>query len=187
MIINATQLRTGMLIVHNKDLYRVTSIKHMTPGNKRGFVQTKMKSVRTGVGTENRFRSEDRIERATLDTRPMQYLYGEGNLHTFMDTENFEQTTLSEEEIGEIFHYLLPSLVVEVEFFEGKPVGMNPPATVELEVVDTEPVLKGATASASYKPAKMETGITLMVPPFIQIGDRVRVDPSEGRYLERVK
>ncbi len=187
MIINATQLRTGMLIVHNKDLYRVTSIKHMTPGNKRGFVQTKMKSVRTGVGTENRFRSEDRIERATLDTRSMQYLYGEGNLHTFMDTENFEQIALSEEEIGELLHYLLPSLVVEVEFFEGKPVGMNPPTTVELEVVDTEPVLKGATASASYKPAKMETGITLQVPPFIQIGDRVRVDPSEGRYLERVK
>jgi len=186
-MINATQLRTGMLIVHNKDLYRVTSIKHMTPGNKRGFVQTKMKSVRTGVGTENRFRSEDRIERATLDTRSMQYLYGEGNLHTFMDTENFEQIALSEEEIGELLHYLLPSLVVEVEFFEGKPVGMNPPATVELEVVDTEPVLKGATASASYKPAKMETGITLQVPPFIQIGDRVRVDPSEGRYLERVK
>jgi elongation factor P len=117
----------------------------------------------------------------------MQYLYGEGNLHTFMDTENFEQIALSEEEIGEILHYLLPNLVVEVEFFEGKPVGMNPPATVELEVVDTEPVLKGATASASYKPAKMETGITLQVPPFIQIGDRVRVDPSEGRYLERVK
>ncbi len=187
MLINATQLRTGMLIIHNGDLYRVSSIKHMTPGNKRGFVQTKMKSVRTGVGTENRFRSEDKIERTTLDTRPMQYLYGEGDLHTFMDTENFEQTTLSGEQIGEILPYLLPSLVVEVEFFEGNPVGMNPPATVDLEVVDTEPVLKGATASASYKPAKMETGITLQVPPFIQIGDRVRVNPSEGRYLERVK
>jgi len=187
MIINATQLRTGMLIIHKGDLYRVTSIKHMTPGNKRGFVQTKMKSVRTGVGTENRFRSEDRIERATLDTRPMQYLYREGDLHTFMDTENFEQITLPEEEIGEILHYLLPSQVLEVEFFEGKPVGMNPPATVDLEVVDTEPVLKGATASASYKRAKMETGITLQVPPFIQVGDRVRVDPLEGRYLERVK
>jgi elongation factor P len=117
----------------------------------------------------------------------MQYLYREGDLHTFMDTENFEQITLPEEDIGEILHYLLPSQVLEVEFFEGKPVGMNPPASVDLEVVDTEPVLKGATASASYKPAKMETGITLQVPPFIQVGDRVRVDPSEGRYLERVK
>lgn len=187
MLINATQLRTGMLIIYNSDLYRVTAIKHMTPGNKRGFVQTKMKSVRTGVGTENRFRSEDKIERASLDTRPMQYLYGEGDLHTFMDTENFEQITMNGEEIGDILHYLLPSLVVQVEFFEGNPVGMNPPATVDLEVVDTEPVLKGATASASYKPAKLETGITLQVPPFIQIGDRVRVDPSAGRYLERVK
>ena len=117
----------------------------------------------------------------------MQYLYREGDLHTFMDTEKFEQITFPEEEIGEILHYLRPSQVLEVEFFEGKPVGMNPPASVDLEVVDTEPVLKGATASASYKPAKMETGITLQVPPFIQVGDRVRVDPSEGRYLERVK
>ncbi|NIO11961.1 MAG: elongation factor P [Deltaproteobacteria bacterium] len=187
MYINATQLRNGMLIIYNGDIYRVTAIKHMTPGNKRGFVQTKMKSVRTGVGTENRFRSEDKIERATLDTRPMQYLYGEGDLHTFMDTENFEQISLPVEDIGEVLNYLLPSSVVEIEFFEGNAVGINPPATVDLEVVDTEPVMKGATASASYKPAKMETGITLQVPPFIQIGDRVRVDPSEGRYLERVK
>ena len=187
MIINATLLRPGMLIIHQGDLYRVTAIKHLTPGNKRGHVQTKLKNVKTGVGTENRFRSEDRIERATLETRSMQYLYEERNLYTFMDTENFEQIALSQEEVGDLLSYLLPSQVVQIEFFEGKAVGVNPPGTVDLEVVDTEPIIKGATASASYKPAKLETGVTLQVPPFIQVGDRIRVDPSEGRYLERVK
>jgi elongation factor P len=104
-----------------------------------------------------------------------------------MDTETYEQTTLTDEQIGDLLSYLLPNQVVEMEFFEGKPIGINPPSVVELEVVETEPVLKGATATSSYKPAKLETGVTIMIPPFIQIGDRVRVDPSEGKYLERVK
>ena len=186
-MINATQLRAGMMIVYEDELYRVASVKHRTPGNKRGLVQTKMKSIKTGSGAEHRFRSDDRIEQATLDSRSMQYLYGDGDLHTFMDTENYEQISLGVEEIRDLLFYLLPNQVVEIEFFEGKPVGINPPSTVDLEVVDTEPVLKGATASASYKPAKMETGVTVHVPPFIQIGDRVRVDPSDGKYLERIK
>jgi elongation factor P len=186
-MINATQLRPGMIILYEGDLYRVTSVKHLTPGNKRGFMQTKMKNLKTGVGTENKFRSEDRVERAILDARSMQYLYGEGDLYTFMDTETYEQITLSAEDIGDLLSYLLPNQVVEVEFFDGKPVGMSPPSSVELGVVDTEPSLKGATASASYKPAKLETGITIQVPPFVQVGDRIRVDPSEGKYLERIK
>ena len=186
-MINATQLRPGMIIVYQGDLYRVTWVNHLTPGNKRGFMQTKMKNLRTGVGTEYKFRSEDRVEQAMLDSRAMQYLYADGDLHTFMDTENFEQISLPAEEIGDLLWYLLPNQIVEIELFEGKPVGMSPPSTVELEVAETEPTLKGATASASYKPAKLETGITILVPPFIQIGDRVRVDPSEGKYLERVK
>lgn len=186
-MINATQLRAGMIIIYDGDLYRVTLVNHLTPGNKRGFMQTKMKNLRTGLGTERKFRSEDRIDRATLETRAMQYLYGEGDLHTFMDTESYEQISLHAEEIGDILFYLLPNQVVEIEFFEGKPVGINPPPTVELEVVETEPALKGATAVASYKPAKLETGVTIQVPPFVQIGDHVRVDPSDGMYLERVK
>lgn len=186
-MINATQIRPGMIIVYERDLYRVTSVNHLTPGNKRGFMQTKMKNLRTGLGTERKFRSEDRLEQATLETRMMQYLYNEGDLHTFMDTENYEQTSLGAEEIGELLYYLLPNQVVEIEFFEGKPVGISPPSTVDLEVVETEPSLKGATASASYKPAKLETGITIQVPPFVQVGDRVRVDPAEGKYLERIK
>ena len=117
----------------------------------------------------------------------MQYLYAEGDLHTFMDTENYEQITLTADDIGDILSFLLPNAIVEVELHEGKPVGVSPPSTVDLQVVDTEPAMKGATASASYKPAKLETGVTIQVPPFIQVGDKVRVDPLEGTYLERVK
>lgn len=186
-MIQATQLRPGMIIIYEGDLYRVTGIHHLTPGNKRGFMQTKMKNLKSGIGTEKKFRSEDRLEQATLDTRKMQYLYAEGDLHTFMDTDNYEQMSLHADEIGDLLNYLLSNQVVEMEFFDGRPVGISPPSTVDLKVVETEPSLKGATASASYKPAKLETGVTVQVPPFVQVGDRVRVDPSEGTYLERIK
>ena len=186
-MINATQLRAGLIIVYEGNLYRVNSVRHLTPGNKRGFVQTKLRNLRTGLGAEYKFRSEDRVERATLETRTMQYLYGDNDLHIFMDTENYEQITLTAEDVGELLSFLLPNEVVEVELYDGKPIGVSPPSTVDLQVVDTEPSMKGATASASYKPAKLETGVTIQVPPFIQVGDKVRVDPSEGTYLERVK
>jgi elongation factor P len=179
-MVQATQLRPGMIIIHEGDLFRVTAVHHLTPGNKRGFMQTKMKNLRTGIGTEYKFRSEDRVDQAILENRQMQYLYAEGDLHTFMDTENYEQITLSAEEIGDLLPFLLPNSIMGIEFHD-------PPATVELEVIDTEPSMKGATASASYKPAKLETGVTVQVPPFIQIGDKVRVDPTDGSYLERVK
>jgi elongation factor P len=117
----------------------------------------------------------------------MQYLYGDGDIHVFMDTENYEQISLTAEEIGEFLSYLLPNQIVEIEFFEARPLGISPPSSVELEVTETEPTLKGATASASYKPAKLETGITIQVPPFIHAGDRIRVDTAEGKYLERVR
>lgn len=186
-MIQATQLRSGMIILYEGDLYRVTAIHHLTPGNKRGFMQTKMKNLKTGIGTEKKFRSEDRLEQAMLDSRAMQYLYAEGDLHTFMDTQNYEQTSLPSEEMGDILQYLLPNQVVEIQFYDGRPVGISLPSTVALEVVETEPSFKGATASSSYKPAKLETGVTVQVPPFIQVGDKVRVDPSEGTYLERIK
>ena len=186
-MVQATQLRPGMIIVHEGDLFRVTAIHHLTPGNKRGFMQTKMKNLKTGIGTEYKFRSEDRVDQAILDTRQMQYLYAEGDMHTFMDTQSYEQMTLTADDIGDLLKFLLPNSVVGIEFYEEKPVGINPPSTVDLEVVDTEPSMKGATASASYKPAKLETGVTVQVPPFITIGDKVRVDPTDGSYQERVK
>ena len=176
-----------MIILHEGDLFRVTAVHHLTPGNKRGFMQTKMKNLRTGIGTEYKFRSEDRVDQAILDNRQMQYLYADGDLHTFMDMENYEQITLSADDIGGLLSYLLPNSVVGIEFYEAKPVGINPPSSVDLAVVNTEPSMKGATASASYKPAKLETGVTIQVPPFIQVGDKVRVDPTDGSYLERVK
>ena len=185
-MISATQLRVGMIIVHEKDLYRVTSVRHLTPGNKRGFMQTKLKNLRTSGGAEYKFRSEDRLEQATLETRTMQYLYGDGDFHVFMDTENYEQISLRAEDMGELRSYLPPCQVVEIEFFDGNAVGISPPSSVELEVTDTQPALKRATATASYKPAVLETGITIQVPPFIEAGDRIRVDTSEGKYLERV-
>lgn len=176
-----------MIVVHEGYLYRVTSVSHLTPGNKRGFMQTKLKNLRTGVGTEYKFRSEDRVVQAALETRTMQYLYGDRDLHTFMDTENYEQISLSAEEVGEFLPYLLPTQIVEVEFFETKPIGISLPSSVELKVTETQPPLKGATASASYKPAMLDTGVTIQVPPFIRVGDRIRVDTLEGRYLERVR
>jgi len=186
-MINATQLRPGMIIIHNGDLFRVTAVHHLTPGKGHGFMQTKLKNIKTGTGTEHKFRSDDRVDRAVLETREMQYLYAEGDRHTFMDTENFEQIELSDEEVGDILPYMLPNQMISVEFFEGTPVGVELASAVELEVVETEPALKGATASASYKPAKLETGVTVQVPPFIQVGDRVRVDPEGGKYIERAK
>ncbi len=186
-MINATQLRTGMIIIHDEDLYRVTAVKHLTPGKGHGFMQTKLRNLRTGVGTEHKFRSDERVDRATLESHEMQYLYAEDDRHTFMDTESYEQTELSSDDVGDILPYLLPNQVVVVELFDGSPVGVNLASAVELEVVETEPAMKGATASASYKPARLETGVTVQVPPFIQIGDRIRVDPSEGKYIERAK
>ncbi len=185
-MIAATQLRVGMIIVHQSGLYRVTSVRHLTPGNKRGFIQTKLKNVRTGVGAEYKFRSEDRLERATLETRTMQYLYIDGDSLIFMDTKNYEQVSLPAEDIGELRWYLSPSHLVEIDFFDGEAVGISPPLSVELEVTDTQPALKKATATGSYKPAVLETGVTIQVPPFIEAGDRIRVDTSEGKYLERI-
>jgi elongation factor P len=187
MTINATQVRVGMIIVHERDLYRVTAVHHLTPGNKRGFVQTKLKSLRTGVGTEQKFRSEDRLEQATLESRAMAYLYRDGDYHIFMDAENYEQIPLRTEEVGEeLLSYLLPGQTVQIEFFDGRSVGIFPPSSVVLEVKETQPTLKGATASASYKPATVETGLTIPVPLFVQVGDRIRVDTYDGKYLERV-
>jgi elongation factor P len=171
----------------NGDLFRVTAVHHLTPGKGHGFMQTKLKSLRTGTGTEHKFRSEDRVDRATLETRQMQYLYAEGDRHTFMDTGTYEQIELLAEEVGDILQYMLPNQLVSIEFFEGTAVGVELASAVELQVIETEPALKGATASASYKPAKLETGVTIQVPPFIQVGDRIRVDPEEGKYIERAK
>jgi elongation factor P len=185
MAISATQLRPGMIIKHNHELHSVFSVEHRTPGNLRAFIQAKLRNLRTGAMFEHRFRSPDAIEKITVDEVKMEYLYNDGDSYYFMDTENFEQTPLTRAVLGDAVDYLIPNLQIQVEFFDGKAVGIELPQTVELTVVETEPGLKSATASSVTKPAKTETGLVVQVPPFINEGEKIRVDTSEGAYLSR--
>jgi elongation factor P len=184
-MIQATQLRPGMVIKFNNELFSVFSVTHRTPGNLRGFVQAKMRNLRSGAMIEHRFSSEDRVERALLDEQEMEYLYDDGEFYYFMNTETFEQIHLTRQILGEGVSYLVPQTKVHVEFFEGKPLSVELPVTVDLAVVETEPSLKGATVSNVTKPAKLETGLVVQVPPFISTGEKIRVNTAEGTYLER--
>ncbi len=185
-MISATELRAGMIIIHNGELHRAHSVVHKTPGNLRGFVQAKLRNLKTGAMNEHRFRSEDRVEKASLDTHEMQYLYSDSHGHHFMNQETFEQTTLPDDAVGEAMRYLLPETVITVDFFEGNPISVELPTTVNLKIVRTEPGLKGATASASYKPAKLETGLVVQVPQFVEEGTIIKIDTRDDKYLERV-
>jgi elongation factor P len=187
MLIPATQLRAGMLINYQNDLYRIMAVTHITPGNWRGMVQTKMRAVRSGTQTENRFRSEDKVDRVTLDQQQMEFLYSEGDDFHFMNTESFEQILLDREMLGGVVNYLLPNLRVEVDFYEGQPIGVTLPKTVDLRVTDTAPGLKTATVTNVLKPATTETGLVVPVPNFIDIGEVIRVDTESGAYLSRAK
>jgi elongation factor P len=184
-MLSATKLRPGMVIMFNNELYTVFSVNHRTPGNLRGFVQAKMRSLRSGSMTEHRFSSEDKVEKATLEEHEMEYLYDDGEYYYFMNTENYEQMHLTKELLGDSTDYLIPQLKVSVEFYEGKPISVDLPATVDMTVVETEPGLKGATVSNVTKPAKMETGLVVQVPPFINEGEKIRVNTAEGTYQER--
>ncbi|PYV99766.1 MAG: elongation factor P [Acidobacteria bacterium] len=180
-----TQHRPGMIIKHNNDLHSVFSVEHRTPGNLRAFIQAKLRNLRTGAMFEHRFRSPDPIERINVDEVEMQYLYNDGDSYYFMDTQNYEQTHLTKEILGDAVDYLIANLLIKVEFFDGKAVGIELPQTVELTVIETEPGLKSATASSVTKPAKTETGLVVYVPPFINEGEKIRVDTAEGAYLSR--
>jgi elongation factor P len=184
-MIAATQLRPGMVIKFNNDLFSIFSMVHRTPGNLRGFVQVKMRNLRSGSMGEHRFSSEDRVERATLDEQEMQYLYDDGEYFYFMNTESFEQMHLTKDLLGDATEYLIPQLKVNVEFYEGKPISVELPPTVDMTVVETEPGLKGASVSNVTKAAKMETGLVVQVPPFINQGEKIRVSTAEGTYQER--
>lgn len=185
MAIPATQMRPGMIIKHNNDLHLVFSVEHRTPGNLRAFIQAKLRNVRTGAMFEHRFRSGDAIDKITVDEIQMEYLYNDGDTYYFMNMENYEQTPLMRDTLGDAVEYLTPNLQIKVEFYDGKPVGIELPQTVDLKVVETEPGLKSATASSVTKPAKTETGLVVQVPPFINEGEVIRVDTSEGTYLSR--
>jgi elongation factor P len=184
MSIPATQMRPGMIIKFKDDLHLVFSVEHRTPGNLRAFIQAKLRNVRTGAMFVERFRSPDPIDRVVVDEVKMEFLYNDGDDYYFMD-ENFEQTMLKRETLGDAVDYLLPNLTIAVSFHDGKAVGIELPLVVEMTVIETEPGIKSATASSVTKPAKLETGLVVQVPPFINEGEKIRVDTAEGAYMSR--
>jgi len=185
MSTQATQLRPGMIITFNGELHSIFKTEHRTPGNKRGFVQAKMRNLRSGALIDHKFSSTDYVERAYMDEKEMEYLYDDGTNYSFMNTEDFTQVELSKDLLGDAINYLIPQLKVAVEFYEGKPISVSLPATVDLTVVETEPGLRSATASSVTKPATLETGLVVQVPPFINQGEKIRVNTTEGTYQER--
>jgi elongation factor P len=174
-----------MLVKMGEDLLRVLDYQHVTPGNLRGFVRLKLRNIRNGTLSDQKLRSEDSVERATLDEREMQYLYQDGDDYYFMDTASYDQIHINSEALGESVNYLKAEMTIQVEFYGTEPVGIELPQTVDLKVLDTVPGIKGATASNQVKPATLETGLVVQVPPFINTGDMIRVSTETGEYLAR--
>jgi elongation factor P len=184
--IQATRLKKGMLVKMENDLYRVLDLQHVTPGNLRGFVRAKFRNIRNGTLSDQKLRSEDSVERAVLDDREMQYLYKDGDSYHFMDTSTYEQLHIAAEVLADAANYLIPDATINVGFYGTEPVGIELPPTVDLLVKETAPGIKGATASAQVKPATLETGLVVQVPPFVNEGDKVRVNTETGEYQSRV-
>jgi elongation factor P len=187
MKLRATQLRKGMIIEFNNDLYRLTEVFHNTPGKGQASVQTKMKNIKTGNNAEYRFRSGETAIKASLESKEMEFLYQDGEDYYFMDTTTFEQIPLKKDVLADGVFYLLPNIKVNINYYNMTPVGIELPPSVDLKITDTEPNLKTATVTSSYKPAVLETGLKIQIPPFLSVGDVIRVDTSEGKYLERAK
>lgn len=185
-MIAATQLRPGMVIKFNGELYSIFSVFHRTPGNLRGFVQATLVNIVNGSKTDHRFSSEDKVERASLEQHKLQFSYRAGDEFHFMNTESFEMMSLDKDVLGDSVGYLTEGMVIEASYFEGRVVGVDLPTFVELTVQDTTPNIKGATAAASPKPATLETGIEVRVPQYILTGDRVKIDTRTGEFIERV-
>ena len=185
MAIPATQMRPGMIIKHNDQLHLVFKVEHRTPGNLRAFIQAKLRNLKSGSMFEHRFRSADSIEKVSVDEVKMDYLYNDGDDYYFMNPVDFEQTVLKGSTLGDAVEYLTPNLQIKVSYHDGQAVGIDLPPAVELTVVETEPGLKSATASSVTKAAKLETGLVVQVPSFINEGEKIRVDTSEGAYLSR--
>jgi elongation factor P len=174
-----------MLIKMDQDLFRVLEVSHVTPGNLRGFVRVKLRNIRNGSMSDQKLRSEDTLDRATLDEREMQYLYQDGDDFYFMDTTSYEQTHITREALGDSVNYMKAEMMIQVEFYGDEPVGIELPPQVELKVLDTAPGIKGATASNQVKPATLETGLVVQVPPFVNTGDVVKINTETGEYLSR--
>lgn len=185
MMVQATQIRKGMTLLLEKEIHIVLDQRHYTPGNKRGFVQASLKNLKTGKVTQCRFASEDRIDLAHLDPRPVQYLYHDSAGYHFMDMEDYHNFPLNEEIVGDGKYYLKENMEVEVLFHEGKPVELQLPKTVILKVIDSPPGVKGDSVSNTVKPAVCETGLKIQVPLFVNEGDEIKVNTETGEYISR--
>jgi elongation factor P len=183
----ATNIRKGNILKLDNELWKVLNMDHVTPGKGRAHVQTKMRKLSDGTQTERRFRSDEDVEKAFLENKEMQYLYGDGEGHHFMNTESYEQVALGADILGNVIKYLVPDSTLSMQLHDGFPVGIDLPPVVTLKVVETPPGVKDATASAQRKPATMETGLIVLVPPFINEGERIRVNTEDGSYSERAK
>jgi elongation factor P len=181
----ATQLRKGMIVKIDNKLFRIFDRQHVTPGNLRGFVRVKMRNIQNGSMAEEKFRSEDIVERVSLEQKEMQYLYNDNEGYHFMDTVTYDQVQLQPDLLGDMVGFLKPEMSVEVEFYGENPIGIELPQTVDLKVVSTMPAIKGATATNQTKPATLETGVVIQVPPFIGEGDVIRVNTETGEYQTR--
>lgn len=184
---NASEIRRGLVILHNGAPHRVLDFQHRTPGNLRAFVQVRLRNLSSGLSTEVRYSSTESIERVTLEQHTMRFLYKDGDDYHFMNTETYDQISLDKEALGDNVYYLVDDIEIDLETWEGRPIGIRPPATIDLTVVETTPPLRGATASNSPKPAKLETGLMVTIPSFIEEGTKVRIDTATGEYLERVR
>ncbi len=187
MKLKAIQLRKGNIIIFKNDLYVLTDVMHITPGKGQAVIQTKLKSIKSGTNAEKRFRPDETVEKADLMTRKMEFIYQDGEDYYFMDMETYEQIPLRADFLGDAPLYMLPNTAVDVDFYENQPIGVELPTTVELKIIETEPNLKTATVTSSYKPAVLETGLKIQIPQFIEEGEVVRVDTRDGKYLERAK
>jgi elongation factor P len=185
-MINAAQLKRGMIIVRDGELFRIMRVDHITPGKGNAFIRAQLRNLRLGNQAEARLNSQEKVEKAILDTREMEYLYNDGENYFFMDTANYEQIQMAKETLGDGVNYMLPNHKIQVDMYEGNPVGVEFSKTVELKVVEAEPSVKRATASAQTKNAKLETGMNIRVPSFVKTDDVIRVDTETGEYVERV-
>lgn len=185
MAIPATQIRRGMVIVFEGDPCRITEFRHHTPGNLRAMVQAKLRNLRTGSGFEHRFRAADSVEPASMETHELEFLYQGGAVFHFMNTENYDQLEMDAEMLGDAAQWMQPGMKIMAEYYNGRPIGIQLPNALELEIVETSPVMRSATKTSSFKPAKLENGVTVNVPEFIPSGVRIRVNPNTGEYIER--
>ncbi len=187
MKINGNAIRPGNVIEHKGRLWRAVKIQHTQPGKGGAYLQVELKDIRGGTKLNERFRASEDVERVRLDQSEHQYLYAEGDMLTFMDQGSYEQVFLNGDLVGEPARFLQDGMIVTIESYEGDPIGVMLPETVTMEVVEADPVVKGQTASSSYKPATLENGVRVMVPPHIEAGTRIVVNTADGSYMERAK